>query len=108
MLLKPIKSLFIVTLLFNLVTNMAHIYYFCVINLNGELLKYMVYYYSYSSNWLQLIMGKLTIDFIDLRNKVLSKKIRWDIKITQMDEMFIPWECGMEITSHMDPIFHNK
>jgi len=53
-------------------------------------------------------MGKLTIDFIDLRNKVLSKKIRWDIKITQMDEMFIPWECGMEITSHMDPIFHNK
>jgi hypothetical protein len=50
-------------------------------------------------------MGKLTID---LRNWVLSKKISWDIEITQMDEMFIPWEYGMEITSDMDPIFHNK
>jgi hypothetical protein len=53
-------------------------------------------------------MGKLIIDFIDLRNKVLSNKITWDIGITQMDEMFIRWEYGMEITSHMNLIFHNK
>jgi hypothetical protein len=53
-------------------------------------------------------MGKIIIDFIDLRNKVLSKKTSWDIKITQMDEMFIPQEYGMEITSHMVLIFHNK
>jgi hypothetical protein len=53
-------------------------------------------------------MGKLTIDFIDLRNKVLSKKTSWDIKITQINEMFILREYGMEITSHMDLIFHNK
>ncbi len=32
-------------------------------------------------------MGKLTIDFIDLRNKVLSNKINWDIGITQMQEL---------------------
>jgi hypothetical protein len=36
-------------------------------------------------------MGKLTIDFIDLRKKKLSKKTSWDIEITQMDEMNNPY-----------------
>jgi hypothetical protein len=43
-------------------------------------------------------MDKLTID---LRNKVISKNISWDIEITQMDEMFI--RCDVFPSPLLDP-----
>ncbi len=48
-------------------------------------------------------MDKLIIDFFDLLKKMLL-----NVGMTWMEEVFIPWEYGLELTSHMNPISYGN
>jgi hypothetical protein len=41
-------------------------------------------------------------------DKVLSKKTKCSVGITQMEEMLVPCEYGMEVTNHHSPISYGK
>jgi hypothetical protein len=102
------KNLFVITLLLDLLTNLGHIYCFC------ELLKWKFFNEVWFTivligwNHLQLSVDKFTIDFSDLINKFLSNKISCGIGITQIEESIVPWEYGMEIMRHWNPISYGK
>jgi len=53
-------------------------------------------------------MDKLIIDFLDLLKKMLLNMIGWGVGITWMGEVFIPWEYGLEVISHTNPISYGK
>jgi hypothetical protein len=53
-------------------------------------------------------VDKFTVDFSDLINKVLSNKISRGVGITQIEESLVPWEYGMEIMRHRNPISYGK
>jgi len=59
-------------------------------------------------NQFHLIMDKLTANFLDLHKRILSNKTSWGVKITRMEEALVPWEYGMEVTSHKDLILYGK
>jgi hypothetical protein len=59
-------------------------------------------------NQLNMIMDKLTIDFPDLCEKMLSNKTSRGIGITRMGEPLVPREYGMEVIGYMDPISYGK
>jgi hypothetical protein len=47
--------------------------------------------------------------FLVLKEKVLSNKTSWGVGITQVVEgAMVPWEYGMVVTGHWDPIFYKK
>jgi hypothetical protein len=50
----------------------------------------------------------LTIDFSDLREKNVVKQNRPGVGITKMEKALVPYEYGMEVTSHMYPISYGK
>jgi hypothetical protein len=49
-------------------------------------------------------MDKFINDFPNLTNKVLSNTTSWGVRITGMEEAFVPHEYGMEVIGHQDPI----
>jgi hypothetical protein len=87
--------------MFVLMINLVCIHCFCELNLNDNfLIKYWFSIAPIGRNWLSLVMNTFTFDFLDLKNKVLFNKTSCCIGITQMEEGLVPWEYGMEITSH--------
>ncbi len=59
-------------------------------------------------NQLQLILDKITMNFLDLKDKVLSNKIGQGIAITCIKEAIVPWQYKMKITRHKDLISYGK
>jgi hypothetical protein len=55
-----------------------------------------------------MIVDKLTTDFLDLCEKMLSNKTWQGVGITRMEEPLVPCEYGMEVIGHMDPISYGK
>jgi hypothetical protein len=61
-----------------------------------------------SRNQLHLIVCRLTVDFPELKEKILSKKTGRSVGIPHMEEAMVPWEYGMEVTGHRDSISCRK
>ncbi len=59
-------------------------------------------------NQLHLIINKLTSNFHDLCEKVLSNKIGQGVGITCMEEALALQEYGMKVIGHRDPISYGK
>jgi hypothetical protein len=55
-----------------------------------------------------MIVDKLTTDFPNLREKMLSNQIGRGVGITRMEKPLIPHEYGMEVIGHMDLISYGK
>jgi hypothetical protein len=53
-------------------------------------------------------MDKLIANFLDLCKKKLLNKMGQCIEITRMEEALVPYEYGMEVTSHNDLISYGK
>jgi hypothetical protein len=53
-------------------------------------------------------VDKLTINFSELKEKILSNKMVQGFGITQMEEVFVFLEYGMEVMGHMDLISYGK
>jgi len=50
----------------------------------------------------------LTFDFPALKEKVLCNQIGRGVHSTRVEEAFIPYKYGMEMTSHLGPISFGK
>jgi len=64
-----------------------------------------------NSNWSQLvmiIMDKLIINFLELKEKILLNKIERRVNITWMEKALVLWEYGMEVIGHKDPISYGN
>jgi len=64
-----------------------------------------------NSNWSQLvmiIMDKLIINFLELKEKILLNKIERRVDITWMEKALVLWEYGMEVIGHKDPISYGN
>jgi hypothetical protein len=59
-------------------------------------------------NQLHLIVDKLTLTFLHLKDKLMFNKTKKGVKITHMEKTFVPHEYNMEITSHKDFISYKK
>jgi hypothetical protein len=57
---------------------------------------------------LQSIVDTLIVDFFELKEKVLSKKMGKGVTITCMKEVLVHGEYSMEVTHHRDPISYGK
>ncbi len=55
-----------------------------------------------------IIMEKLTINFFELKEKVLSNKVEKGVDTTRMEEAPILWEYEMEVIGHKDPISYGQ
>jgi hypothetical protein len=55
-----------------------------------------------------MIVDKMTIDFLDLCEKLLLNKTSQGVGITRMEEALVPCKYGMEVIGHMDPISYGK
>jgi hypothetical protein len=55
-----------------------------------------------------IIMDKLVIDFLELKEKVFLNKIGKKVDIIPMEEALVLWEYGMEVIGHKDPISYGK
>jgi len=59
-------------------------------------------------NKLCLIIDKLMLAFLHLKDKVMSNNTERDVKITRMEKTFVLRKYDMEIIGHKDPIFYKK
>jgi hypothetical protein len=57
---------------------------------------------------LQFIVDTLIVNFFELKQKVLSKKMGKGVAITCMEEVLVHGEYSIEVTPHMDPISYGK
>ncbi len=62
----------------------------------------MVYDYSYWSYLAYMIVDKLTVDFPNFCEKMLSNKTSQGVGIIRMEEALEPRQYGMEVIGHMD------
>jgi hypothetical protein len=53
-------------------------------------------------------VDKLIVYFSNLNEKVLHNQVGQGVEITWMEEVFISWEYGMEVTGCRDLIFYDK
>ncbi len=59
-------------------------------------------------NQLRFIVNKLTSNFHDLCEKILSNKMGQGVGITCMEEALALQEYGIEVIGHSDPILYGK
>jgi hypothetical protein len=86
-----------------------HLMFFFVLSLSGNhMIMFSFWFATICWNQLCYIFHKFIMVFPKLKSKVMSNKTSRRVDNTDMENILVPSEYGMEAINHHDPISHGK